>query len=482
MALKRFKLSMVCTLSCCLLIPAQAWGPKAELTMVSNASQLLAKSTNLPMRNMDAEIRQGAMISRDMLKGLYPAFEIDPIRSIESEMFLLRKVRQETVDAYFAYRLGTLGKLITKTTTPMTNSEPGYRSLYLSDVENNIQGVELMLDSRESIDPVPYFQSQIRMANRHNDAILKEYKNGTGFQGLAKTMLSQDASRSVTAVTDVWYTIFSGGSATGGISQEHLRRYVIDALEFYVARGNGAEVDAAAERYEKMVSTNPDMLVSIGDHLYNGGFLDRAVGYYESVLAQDSDRPDVAKKIADYYMRKGQDAMDEDRLEAAEEAFALALQAHTLHPDAEAARLNAAKMIRERDARLEDNRVMLAKAEEYEFLAEDEAMNQRYAESFVLLRQSWEAYSQVSDEFPLERQKSVKGMQAVRERMTEMKDQLILNAQQFSGTGFGQDAQDLARQYATQFDQDTLKAILEGAYSSGMKALEQSLQDELRIQ
>ena len=36
-----------------------------------------------------------------------------------------------------------------------------------------------------------------------------------------------------------------------------------------------------------MVSTNPDMLVSIGDHLYNGGFLDRAVTNYRPAAGSD---------------------------------------------------------------------------------------------------------------------------------------------------------------------------------------------------
>ncbi len=474
--------SIVVLLMACILLPAQAWGPKTELTMVSNAGHLLSKSTNLPMQQLDAELRQGAMISKGMLQELYPTMDVDPIRAIEAEMYLLRKIRGDAVDGYFAYRLGALGKLITKTTTPLNATEPGYQAMYLADVENNIQDVQLNVGPRKTVDPMPYFQALVRGTNQNNDSILREYKDGVGFQGVAHSLLSQDASRSVAAVADVWYTIFSGGSVTGGISQEQLREYVINALEFYVGRGQGKEVDAAAQRYASVVSSSPDMQISIGDHLFRGGFFERAIGYYEAVIALDPARQDVAKKIAEYYMQQGGKALEEERLEAAVEAYATALEAHPLHPLAESERLHAVKLIMERDERQEMNRMALAQAEEYESLATEEAQNRHYAESFVLLRQAREAYSLVSNEFPMEHQKSVKGMHTVRDRMTEMKDQLVANAQQFSGTGFGQDAQQLARTYAREFDEQTLKAILENAYTLELKALERTLQDSLRIQ
>ncbi len=99
--------------------PAGAWGPKTQLAIVTNALHLLSKTSNIPLERLERHLRDGAMVSLSGLERIYARIEDDPTAAIESEMYLLETAQSGRVDPYFAFRLGTLGKLVAEAVSPM---------------------------------------------------------------------------------------------------------------------------------------------------------------------------------------------------------------------------------------------------------------------------------------------------------------------------------------------------------------------------
>lgn len=472
----------VVALTLAMVPTAWAWGPKTQLSIVTTAAHLLSKEGGIQLRQMDEHIREGALASQDALKEQYPELRLgDEIGAISGEMQLLQAVRGDAIDAYFAYRLGMLGKLVAQVTAPMSQEDATYRNLYYADVEERIQRIGLDAAARKRVEPKDYFTRVILEANVNNDVIAGEYEDGDGFEGLAQSSLAIDAARSVSAVADTWYTILSGRAVQGGISEEQLRNYVVDAHGYYIRAGKVAELKAAKERLAKIIEPDPDMLVRIGDLYYEAQRFDEAVAVYEKVLADMPQRRDVAERIAAYYLQKGDKALNDGRLEDAEGNFASALSSDPLHNTAEGRRLEAVGMIADRDARLEATRRALEAASQLQAMADQESLKNRYAEAAVLLRQSRDTYQSISDEFPLEYQRALNNVRDIQYRLQELRQQILANAQQFSGTGSALDAQSLADEGAAIFDKQALTALVSGAYEREMRQLEEDIRERATV-
>ena len=455
--------------------PGFAWGPKTQTAIVSNALLLISKNENIPLTRLKKDVQSGSLLSMDMLKELYPDLESNAVRAIEAEMALLQAVQGDKIDPYFAFRLGALGKLVAEITSPMQESEARYRTLYFADVSKNVQRATLKLKKREFVDPKTYFADVVAAANVHNELLQREYQNGTGFRGLAGTRLPEDLSRSVNAVADVWYTILTNTAVQGNISSGQLRNYVELAYTFYIRRANLAEIDAAEARLDRLVSKTADMQVRIGNLFFEGGFPDRAVKIYRAVLADDPNRRDVIDKIADYYVERGKKALTDKRLEGALDAFKQALDANPLHPSAERHRLETLTQIEARDARLAQDQAHLDSAEQFQALAEEEVLNDRYTEALVLLRRAQELLYQVSDEFPTENQRRIRNINNVRYRMQELKQSVVANAQSFSGSGFALDIQHTAQNIVENATTETLRALMKAEYNDELARLQKEM-------
>ncbi len=458
--------AVICT------IPAAAWGPRAESAIVSTAVHIVSGDVNIPLNRLEKEVQQGALVSNQTLQDLYPDLVGNPVAAIEAEMILLRAVNRQSVDPYFAYRLGALGKLVASTTAPLTRG----------DVESHIVKTPLEPSARMLVEPKSYFSRKIDEANVNTGVIEEEYRDGVGFRGVAGTMLSQDVSRAANATADVWYSILAGPEVAGGVSEAQYRRYALDAYRFYIARGKAGEIDAAAKRLDKLVNRDADLAAAVGDLYFENGFYDRAMAEYKTALALEPGRRDVTERISEYYVRQGEDALTDARLEDALESFETALNANALHPTAEAMRLEAAGMIRDREARLDLNRKYLEEGAGFQDLAEREASRDRYADAVGHLRESEIRYASVTDEFPLEYQKSLAALRDVRTRLDQLKNELIGSAQDFSGSGFALDAQDMAASYGSELDRQALRTMVRTEYLNQMQTVAAELSGAMKIQ
>lgn len=458
---------------------AQAWGPRTQVSVVTNALYMLSKDGNIPLTRLERDLRAGAMTPIELLEEEHPGFRSNPAGAIESEMRLLRQVRGDRVDAYFAYRLGMLGKMIAIATAPMRDTNPAYRETYYNDVDQRIQGVSLRPSRRAFTDPRAYLDAVMAEANANNDAIARSYQTGAGFSEIASMALPEDITRSVRAVADVWRAILTGTVPFGDSSEGQLQRYVLGAFDFYITRRNVDEIEAAAARLAALTPFTPDMRVRIGDMLYDAGFYERAMEEYEAVRRAAPERRDVIEKIAEFYVNRGHEALEKRQLESARDAFDKARNADPLHPTAERDYMLVEAMILARDSRQAADREALRRAGELETRAEQEAVYGRYAEAIAILNEAEKVYASVSDEFPLENQQRIRGLNNIRYRTQELKQEITVNAQLLSGAGFAPDAVRLARRQLQQADLKALQELITGAYEEEIRALQARMQSAL---
>lgn len=468
-------------LSAALALPAGAWGPKTQLAISTAALHLIAKEGNLPLSKMGDSVRRGAMEAQSTLTAMYPDMLSGPIQAIETEMVLLKSMRGEKLDNYFAYRMGLLGKLVAQVTAPMAEANPTYRNLYYTDVERVIETTTVTNLPKEVVDSSDYFTRRIAEANVNNEVIEKEYEAGIGIGGIAKSLLAADTSRSARAVADVWTTILTGAEVAGNVAPERMREYCLYGMKFYIDRNNVPAMTAAEARYEQLVKPDADYLVQLGDAYFGAGLNEQAIGKYKAALNLDPERRDVAGKISEFYMAKGQTDLQNGQLESAEDSFAAALASNPLHETAEGSRLQVARMIEERDARMAANQTLLDHAAELEKLADEEALRKHAAEAIDLLREAESTYLEVTDEFPLEASLRDRGLGALRTRVQELKQQIMVNAADFSGTGYVQDVPKLVTTHGAGLDEAGLKALLKRDYDAEFDAVAKRLEEAMRV-
>lgn len=474
--MKRLALLLALSL---LAAPAFAWGPRAESSIVTSAAQLLGKEGLLQIQRIQEDLRRGSLAPQSDLEKIMPGVAANPVAAIENEMAVLQAVKQGQIDGYYAYRLGALGKVVASVTAPLTQAEPAIANLYYADVENNIERAALVPSAPRKVEPAAYFERRILEANQNSDMIVADYRAGTGFNGVAKNLLQADAGRSVSAVADVWRTILQSGAASISTAQEEA--YVLDAYRYYIGRKNRGEIEAADRRLSEMMDPSADTVIRIGDLFYEAGMREEAVQRYEMALAQAPQRRDVAQRIGEYYMQLGREAMDQKRLEDALKSFEQALSADPLQPQAEAARLDAAAQIADRDARLKASQEALESAGGFQNLAEQEALDNHIAEAVALLNQARVEYQRVDEEFALEYQHAMQGLRDIDTRLDTLRTSLFANAALLGGSGFSLDAAARAKEEGQTFDRRAFESMVRDALQTTKENLEAQSQQLLEI-
>lgn len=463
--------AIVCLLLAGMAVPALAWGPKANVAIVTTAARIISKDTGVPLANLEKDIRDGAGASMEEIEAFMPVAETNPVGAVQSEMYLLQAVRGSRVDPYFAYRLGVLGALVAQITTPLYGSNPTYRNLYYADVEANINRVPLQSARRVKVDPATYFDEVVQEARNREDLIISDYKSGVGFSGVAGTALSEDASRSVNAVADVMKSILEGGVTVTNISQSQIRDYALKSIQFYIARGNDAETEAAYQKLMSMGVATVDLQKQIGDMFYDAGKFDRAMKEYKAVLAKAPSRRDVIERIADYYVRVGDAALADNRLENALEAYTNALNVDMLHPQAQSKKLEAEGMIAKRDSRLDAARQALTQGDDLLRQADQLVFKREYDQALDLLRDAQKQYGSVTDEFPSEAREAKRGLLNVSDRMGQLQKDVVSNASALSGLGTSSAIRSEAETAAKALDQEALKHLIDAQYQAELDKL-----------
>jgi tetratricopeptide (TPR) repeat protein len=459
-------IGMVAALAC----PAYSWGPETERSVVSSAGHVFSRGSSIPLVKLNDYITQGSAISDAEDKELFLQFDIDPVRTIQREMFLLQGVKAERIDPYYAYRLGALGTKIVQLSAPMRNVDTSIQEQYYTDVESMISGVRLQSARRNIVEPQLYFNRLQQQASDNNSAIMVDYRSGLGINGIAGGLLQKDASRAVNAVSDVWYTIFSAQLSDLNVSKTDMREYMLASIDFYLKNDNIAEVNDVYSRAKSKRILTKDMTHTIGDLYYDNGFFTEALNVYEELLESDPGLREVKKRIAEYYVSVGDIALAKENHEAALDAYTLAVESDVLHPEAQRKMVLTNRSIEKRVQRLTNTQTLLEIAARSELESEESGLRRDYAQAIQYLRTAEVNYREVTQEFPdLTRQANL-GLRGVQIKMKTLKTALVEDAQRLSGSGFPFEAKLLAGE-VPETSNDAMTAALRADYRSALEQL-----------
>jgi tetratricopeptide (TPR) repeat protein len=450
--------------------PTYAWGPNAESSVVSAAGHLFSRGSTIPLTNLIGYIEQGSKISGEEEADLYLQFDVDPLRAIQREMFLLQGIKSERIDPYFAYRLGALGKKVVEHAAPMRDANSALLEEYNADIEKLIARVSLQAGKRNLVDPPSYFPMLDRETQANNQLIALDYRTGVGAKGIASGSLPRDVSLAIDAVADVWFTIFQSQVDFADISRNDMRDYMLDSINFYLKARKVDEVNDVYARAREKGLLDDEMKQTIGDLYYDNEYFAQALGVYDELLAVNPRIQEVNSRIAGYYVSVGKKSLGRGDLEAAQASFQDAVNADSLSEDAQRQLVTTTREIEKRDARFAKQQDSHAAGERAEMEAESADQRRDYARAIQYLHEAQGHYAKVDDEFEeLSRAASV-GRRNVEIQLQQMKGSLVTNAQLLSGSGFVVDAKALA---ATSGDlsRDALKSILQDDYRNALEAL-----------
>jgi tetratricopeptide (TPR) repeat protein len=459
--------------------PAWAWGPRAQVAMVTTAAEIITKQEGIALANLRTDIRDGASLGSNQLAALVPGWEENPTVVIQSQMDLLQSMRGDRIDPYYAYRLGVLGKLVARETAPLSDANPAYRDLYYRDVEENISRVRWTPMDRRVVDPGVYFAEAQSEADRNADVILRDYQEGVGFRGMAASQFPDDASRSIAAVSDVWWTILRGPAVASAVSAEQMREYYLDAMKFYVRRDNTREIDAAYARIVDRNIMTPDFQKELGDAFFEGELYDRAIPAYEAVLAEAPGRRDVIERISEYYLRMGDLAMKEGRLEDGFKAFQSAVNADKLNTDAQLRLFDAEEQIAARDMRRAESEAAIETAQAALRQSEQLMFAKRYTDAMRELQQAKQLFASVSGEFSDLSTTARSGELTAETRMSQVRGDIINNSPNLSGVGARASVMRQAQRDAAQLNQEALRALTEKQLEAALQELRRDNSDLL---
>ena len=457
---------------------AKAWGPESQVAIVSAGTRLLGQDSAFNLHQMLRYVVQGASMAPDRQKALYASFDVDPVAAIQREMILMASVRGDRIDPYYAYRLGGLGKLVAQATAPFAVDDTGsVRARYYADVDAAIDRTNLTPTPRRVVDPRAYF-SMLRTDTAANEqTIVVDYRGGLGFNGFARASLPQDASRSVNAVADVWYTVLTSQMPLYDQPVTAKRDFVLDSLDFYLAMGNLEEAKATYESAQAMGILDDNLRKAIGDRYFAAEHYERAMVEYLKILESTPDRRDVVERVAEFYEQEGDRKEEAGDLEGAREAYSKAVGANSLLTDAQRKLLDVDSRIADRDQRLLVQRGAADEARELENQSEEAAMRRDYARAIALLRDAEARYSSVTEEFPEESKIASVGLRNVTLRLKELKQELITNSRTLSGTGYMYDVQQIAVKTPDGSAQ-ALESMLQREFSGAVAALGQQVTPE----
>ena len=448
--------------------PASAWGPKTKASVVLSSGHVFSKRSNVPNGQLQEYLKLGVYLSAEDELALYPDFSSHPINSIQREIYLLQSIKSDSIDPYFVYRMGALGKKVVELMAPMRSATPALRDAYYSDVEKSIARVNLTAKDVQVVNSRDYFTLRMRAAAENDRVISYDYKGSIRFQGVAGKSIHKDTSRAVAAVADVWHTIFTSPVNSVNISKSDMREYVLKAIDFHLKRNEIKNVKNVYKLAETKGIMTAEIRKKAGDLYYDNEYYEEALHIYHALLSENPRQRDVSNRVAQYHILMGDRATKAGNLEDARDAYQLAVQADAFEDEGSIKLTTMDITIQERDNRNIAQQKMIALAQTLVADANDAGRNRDYAAAIKLLQQAQTEYAGVTDEFPQLSKKKTLGMYTLKRNMTTMKESLIKNTQQLSGSGFVYDAKRLASM-TEDIAPSALHSILKAEYESAVK-------------
>jgi len=413
---------------CLGLIPidAAAWGPRAQRAITFAAIQMIRKhhpsAFKTKNNNYEEDVLNGAVASHEILAKSTPLNnDKEAVAVVASEIQLLREVRQYGTGSYFAFRMGSLGALVSDLILPYgmawSANEMRLREQIEADIDASLDqyGFTPSRPGRQYVRNVQeYFQTVRRFYADNKRIIADDYTSGQRFNGFLRKGGQAYFGRAIEAAADVWYTVLriEGDPSDMPPSPPIAARYFVNEIGYLL--NEKRNIHQANKTYANFVAVNPGLMElyeEVGD-LYCAYGTDEAKerGVREWRIAHSQGGPHrrrVAEKLSAHYLRVGEAYLEAaSQPGASERALPNALEAFTQSLEFDrgsemaAERLNETNVkIIEREERRELTVSIIASAEKVVKEAEKHRLNKDFANAIATYKQAISLFDAIDDEF-----------------------------------------------------------------------------------
>ena len=484
-----FTVTVICVVFV-LVLPTSnscAWGPRAIQGIARTTARVLPPELGPTLRDYEDDVVSGASIAEADLLNRFPHYRLeDPILIVDAEIDLLRAAMEQGVSPYLAYRMGVLGQFVAAMNQPFfiapgSRADARLKKRYEADADAFAGDIPYKSAKRQYIvDVRAYFQERRGYLADAEALIASDYDADLGFKGYGRRSLDVHFSNAINAVADVWYTVLGEQTvptraATEAIS---LRDYYVDAIGFYLKRGDDERAGAAFTFLDSAGALDSDTLKKAADEYYENARYARAISMYRTVLEGSPRRTDVRKRISDYFFSEGLALLEQRKYEEAERAFDEVLSNDMGRGDAREKKLEAARLLAERTERfaLTQRRVDDAKRSAGD-AARAEAQR-KFAEAVALYRNASNMYRQVSEEFEDEYLAAAGAARQIEAKIERLKDQLVEEVRALQYGAVKEQAREVIQGSSEQALRAFSTRVVQDEHSDKLKSLRARLIEE----
>ncbi len=265
---------------------AMAWGPRARQAIALAALQLVRREVPDAFIagdvRYDQDVMRGAIDGPDILGDDLPLNnDAQTVDAVGSEIQILREARARGAGSHFAYRMGVLSALVSDVILPFgfgyDEAEDALRARIRADLEEHVS-VFTYSPLRKPFHYVrsPRLYFEAKRSFFHDDRLLiaDEYARGRGYDGFLAEAGPVYFDRAVSAVADVWYTVFREQGARTDVkpSSRQLSLYYIDEIGYLLeVMGSMEYADRAYGVFKEVNPTFWMAYLEIGDLFYAFG-------------------------------------------------------------------------------------------------------------------------------------------------------------------------------------------------------------------
>jgi tetratricopeptide (TPR) repeat protein len=406
---------------------AEAWGDRAKRSLTVMALQVLKQQYPYAFKSEEGSSYEDDVVAGSTA-GLAPlssnfsiATDAATVRSIATEIELLRDVRKFGTGSYFAYRMGALAAVIGDLMMPYgiarTEDEQRLKDQITAGIDQNLPGYRYTPTqrTREFVrEPAQFFARRRTFITDDRRIIAQDFRSGRGYNGFMRDGGPAYFSRSVDAVADVWHTIYREESdpSLGSASKAMLTWYFVDEIGYLLREKRN--VYAADRAYDNFLKVNPGIAEAyerIGDQFYQLGTeqsVKRAVREWRVAHNMGGDhRNRVAEKLSTHFLEEGRIFLARTREPgAAESDYTSALRSFEQALEFNRASDEAANLIQEtnvaiqeRNERFQTTVEFISKGEQIREKADNMRNAEDYGNAIQTYRSAIVPYEAVDEEF-----------------------------------------------------------------------------------
>lgn len=434
---------------------AGAWGDRAKRSIAMMSLQVVKQDYPNAFQSGDSNYERDVVVGSNAgIEALSDSFSMASdeaiVRSIGTEIELLRNVRQYGAGSYFAYRMGALSSVISDLMLPYgiprTAEEERLARQIKTDIDERLPTYNYVPGqrTREFVrEPIQYFARRRTFVDDDLRIVAQDYRNGRGYEGFLKDGGPAYFSRCVDAVSDVWHTILREASdpSQGDASRRMLTWYFVDEVGYLLReKGNVYAADRAYDNFMKVNQNLADPFESIGDQFYELGTeqgVKRAVREWRVAHNMGGEnRNRVAGKLSKHFLEEGRTFFARTQAPGASESdytnalrsFEQALEFNRTSDEAAELIQDTNVAIQERNERFQTTVEFISKAEQIREKADNMKNSEDFGNAIQTYRSAIIPYEAVSEEFSDQYKQAQDAISAIRNEVSSVLNSVLSQA------------------------------------------------------